>query len=121
MTRRRALSFANLLWLAAYFVVVVGIVVGLFALRDWALTTYGTEAEEANWQSWRETAAEQQTGEGSVLRSPPKSTKPPAVVLMSDYFAVCLVGALVVSTALFATFMLLSRGAFARSTMPRIE
>jgi len=47
-----------------------------------------------------------------VKRRAPKSAQPPALVLMRDYFAVCLGGALVLSTVLFATFMMLVRGAF---------
>ena len=46
-----------------------------------------------------------------VKRRVPKSAEPPALVLMRDYFAVCLAIAVVLSSVLFGTFMVLVRGA----------
>ena len=110
------LSHINLIWLAAYLVIVIGIVIGLLAVRDWALKTYGPE--EANWQEWRAETEKLAKGEGPVLRRAAKSAKPPAIVLMKDYFAVCLVGAIVICSALFATLMFMIRGIFRPSTLP---
>jgi hypothetical protein len=47
-----------------------------------------------------------------VKRRPPKSPQPPALLLMRDYFGVCLALAIVLSSVLFATFMFFVRGAF---------
>lgn len=109
----------SLPWLAAYIVVLALVTAGLFYSRHQAFQTYGTGAARSAWTAWREdVAAAQETG--SVRRRIPKSTEPPALVLMRDYFPICLTASLLLTSVLFATFMLFIRGVFA-SPSPRIE
>jgi hypothetical protein len=54
----------------------------------------------------------------TVKRRAPKSAEPPALVLMRDYFAVCLALAIVLSTVLFGTFMFFVRGALQQNAGP---
>lgn len=102
----------SLAWLLAY-ITVMALVCGGMAYGRWqAFHTYGTEAEQMNWRTWRiDTAIEQTHGTGPVQRKTPKSDEPPALVLMRDYFAVCLGGSLLLSSVLFGTFMIFIRGA----------
>jgi hypothetical protein len=84
-------------------------------VRAMAIEVYGTVEAQAEWNTWREDATKMAEQPSVVKRRAPKSAQPPALVLMRDYFAVCLGGALVLSTVLFGTFMMLVRGAFGRA------
>src|SRR5262245_28703363 len=87
------------------------VVGGMVRLRGMALAVYGTPEAQAEWDEWRKRATEMEQQPESVKRRAPKSAEPPALVLMRDYFAVCLGLAVVLSTVLFGTFMMLVRGA----------
>ena len=54
-----------------------------------------------------------------VQRRAPKSAEPPALVLMRDHFAACLAIAVLLSSVLFGTFMVLVRGALSSRHAPR--
>jgi hypothetical protein len=88
---------------------------GLFYGRAKALATYGTQAAQADWNEWRDDVRKDAKTPAPVERRVPKSAEPPALVLMRDYFVVCLVGAVLLTSVLFATFMVLIRGALAPS------
>ena len=98
-------------WLAAYVAMVAAVVVGMLQMRSEAMALYGTAEAQAEWDAWREDAKKMAEQPSVVKRRAPKSVQPPALVLMRDFFAVCLSGALVLSTVLFGTFMILVRGA----------
>src|SRR5688572_1426518 len=98
-------------WLATYVLLVGAVVGGMLFARQQALATYGTAGAQAEWDAWREDAKRLAEESGPVKRRVPKSAAPPALVLMRDHFGVCLGLALVLSTVLFGTFMLLVRGA----------
>lgn len=98
-------------WMLAYIFFMAAIVGGLLYGRQQALAIYGSAEALAQWETWREDAAEMAKGPGPVKRRVPKSPRPPALVLMTDHFAVCLGLAVVLSTVLFGTFMFFVRGA----------
>jgi hypothetical protein len=79
--------------------------------RRQALKNYATEEAQGQWETWRQEARQQELGQGPVARRTPKSAEPPALVLMRDYFAVCVVIAVTLTSVLFVTFLALVRGA----------
>ena len=101
------------LGIAAYLLLIGAVVGGVFFARQQALATYGTADAQAEWDAWREDAKRLADESGPVKRRVPKSAAPPALVLMRDHFGVCLMIAVVLSTVLFGTFMLMVRGAMA--------
>ena len=108
---------AILPWAVAYVALVAVVVERTFHARSTALAVYGSDEAQAEWDAWRQDAKEMAEGPGPVKRRAPKSVQPPALVLMRDYFAVCLGLAVVLSTVLFGTFMLFVRGALASKDM----
>jgi len=104
-------------WLLAYVVVIASVIGGVMYGRSEALKVYGSNEAQAEWDTWREDAKKLADGAGPVKRRVPKSPQPPALVLMRDYFAVCLGGAVLLSTVLFATFMVLVRGAMQSTSL----
>ena len=110
----RFLTLPNSLWLAAY-LAVMGL--GLWQLHrahDWALATYDESGEgkgrQAQWDRWRDAAAEQAAGKGPVQRRVPKSAEPPTLVLLRDYYVMCVAAFLLFGSVLFGVFMFLVRG-----------
>ena len=101
----------RLIDLLAYIAVVAAVVAAMAFARSQALRNYATDEAQGQWEKWRQKAKEQEQGEGPVARRTPKSAEPPALVLMRDYFAVCLVIAVTLSSVLFVTFLALVRGA----------
>jgi len=104
-------SLATLFWLLAYAAMIVAVAGGMVRMRSMALAVYGTPEAQAEWDAWRKRAQEMEQQPESVKRRVPKSAEPPALVLMRDYFGVCLALTVVLSTVLFGTFMMLVRGA----------
>jgi hypothetical protein len=104
-------SWSLALWLSAYVAMIAGVVGGMLRLRAEAMAVYGTPEAQAEWDTWREDATKMAEQPSVVKRRAPKSAHPPALVLMRDHFAVCMSLALVLSTVLFGTFMMLVRGA----------
>jgi hypothetical protein len=102
---------SSLPWVLAYLLLMAIVTCGVFYARHQALTTYGTDEAQAQWDEWRQSAKKMAELPSPVQRRIPKSQEPPALVLMRDHFAVCLALALVLSTILFATFMFFLRGA----------
>jgi hypothetical protein len=98
-------------WLLAYLVIIALVVAGVIYGRTRALEIYGSPAAQAEWDQWRADAQKMAQQPSVVKRRVPGSVEPPALVLMRDYFAVCLAGALLLSTILFGTFMVFVRGA----------
>jgi hypothetical protein len=88
-------------WIVGYAVMTVTVVWTMFAARDRALEQLSTAQSVAQWQAWREDVRQQQTQPSSVQLRVPKSSEPPALVLMRDHFAVSMFGAVLFSTALY--------------------
>jgi hypothetical protein len=80
--------------------------------RQRAIAVYGDQEAQTEWDSWREDAKELSEGAGPVKRRVPKSVSPPALVLMRDYFGVCVVIGLSLTSILFLTTLAFVRGAF---------
>jgi hypothetical protein len=109
--QRLASSWPSLYWLVAYLALVAAVIFGTYYARSAALAVYGSPTAQGEWEDWRSEVQQMATQSGPVKRRVPKSVQPPALVLMRDHFAVCLVLAVVLSSVLFATFMVLVRGA----------
>jgi hypothetical protein len=87
----------------AYVLVMAAVVLGLFRARQWATNSLADSTAHARWNSFRDDVARQADEAAPVRRRVPRSAEPPGLVLMRDYFGVCLVIALVLTSALFAT------------------
>ena len=109
-------SLASFIWLVAYLLFLGLIAGGVFYGRSRALAIYGSGEAQAQWDTWRADAKKMAEAPHPVKRRIPGSAEPPALVLMRDYFAICLGGSLVLSTVLFGTFMMLARGAMSSGT-----
>ncbi|MEQ8785475.1 MAG: hypothetical protein RIC55_04220 [Pirellulaceae bacterium] len=100
----------NLAWLLAYLALSALLVVGMFALRSWALGSYDQQSTRKDWDSWRLETQRMAQDPGPVDRRPAKSIEPPTIVLLRDHFAACLGLLLLLSSVLFATLMFMIRG-----------
>jgi cytochrome bd-type quinol oxidase subunit 1 len=105
------LSLANAIWFVAYLLVMGAVVWNMLRLRDSVPQQYDTEQANAQWQAWRSDELRRSKEPGPVHRRVPKSTEPPAVVHMRDYFAVWMFAAVFFSTLLFLVTMFFIRGA----------
>ena len=110
MTQMRQVTLANGLWLTLYVALVAAIAWTLTSARERVLVDLATPGAQTDWDAWRD-AAQKQTSEGPVRRRPPKSAEPPALVLLRDHFPVVLTASIVLSSLLFATLMIVLRGA----------
>jgi hypothetical protein len=104
-----------LLFLAGYAVLLVIVVAAMLQVRRTTLATMGTPEAQAEWQAWRESEPNQRD-DLPVKRRPPKSTEPPALVLMRDYFPVLMSAAIVFSSLLYVALAIAARGVFSDST-----
>jgi hypothetical protein len=95
------LSRCLLALLAGYIVLVSLVTWSLVGARNWALAELATSESIHQWEAWREDVRQQETHPGPVRHRVPKSAEPPALVLMRDYFAVSLVGAVLFTTLLY--------------------
>ncbi len=95
----------------AYGLLVTLAVVGMKEARRTALQDFSTSAANADWQRWRDAAREQSEGIGPVTRRVPKSDEPPILVLLRDYYGMCLGAVLVFGSLSYAVLVFLFRGA----------
>ena len=79
------------------------------------------ETIKKEWDAWRTDAQKMAEESTTVKRRPPKSAEPPALVLMRDYFPACLALAVLLSSVLFGTIMLLARGALQGEHKPQMK
>jgi hypothetical protein len=88
-------------WIVGY-IVLLGVVVGtMFGLRQSTIADLSSPKSISDWEAWRKDVQEQKSIRGPVERRVPKSDQPPALVLMRDYFAVLIVGAVLFSSLLY--------------------
>ena len=113
----RLLNFVNLAWGLGYLGMLFVLIWQLFALRESFLTKLSTPSAKADWEDWREATAQP----GPVARRVPKSDEPPTLVLLRDYFGICLTVAILFCSLLYGVFMLLIRGAFGQGTQGKVE
>lgn len=109
----------RLLDLFIFLTLLAAVIGGLFYARHQAFIVYGGNTAQTEWDAWREDANELAKGTGPVARRAPKSVSPPALVLMRDYFGVCLTLSVLLSSVLFITTLAFIRGAFA--TAPFVD
>ena len=95
------LSPGLLVLITGYLLMLGAIAWSLMVARDWALAELTTAESRRDWDAWRADVRQQDEQAGPVRRQVPKSAEPPALVLMRDYFAVSLVGALLFMTLLY--------------------
>ena len=88
-------------WIIGYTAMLGAVTLSMIVARGRAIERLSTPQSIAEWQAWREGVRQQQAEPGPVQRRVPKSIEPPALVLMRDYFAVTLFGAMLFSTALY--------------------
>lgn len=105
--------------ISLYILLLAAVTGGLFFARQQAIAVYGDQAAQSEWDAWREDAKELSKGPGPVIRRTPKSISPPALVLMRDYFVVCLALSLLLSSVLFLTTLAFLRGAL--SSAPFVD
>jgi hypothetical protein len=86
------------------------IIAALLYARRQAITVYGTDAARKDWQKWVEDAREQQSGSGPIRRRAPTTDRPPALILMRDYFITCLAAAIVLPSAVYWSFAFMLNG-----------
>ena len=90
-------------FIVCYLIVIFPIVGLTFSARRWALLELTTPAAHSQWRTWREDVRQGRDPQGrSVARRIPGSAEPPALVLLRDYFPVCLVAAIGFSSLLYA-------------------
>lgn len=98
-----------------WILMVCAISVTLLMARRASLASFDTAAARNDWDAWRAAAKEQSIGKGPVQRRIPKSTEPPALVLMRDYFGVSMTVTLVLSTCLYGTLAWMLHGVTRKS------
>lgn len=111
---------ADLIWFALFLLLLAATAWGMIRGRNWILATYDSDSATAEWQEWKQDAAQMERLPNVVKRKAPKSDLPPAVILMKDYFGICLVGGLGLTAVLLAALLLMMRGAFA-NTEPFVD
>ncbi len=100
-----------------YILLQVGLFAAMHGARGWAKKNFSGPIAQAEWGEWVEEARRQAAGNGPVQRRVPKSKEPPVLVLMRDYFRVCVFGVWLFSSALFVTFTYLGCGLFGRRSV----
>lgn len=85
-----------------YLVLMAAVVGSLWFGRQWSIRTLETEQAQAAWQAYRKTIAEQGEAGAPVRRQTPRSSEPPALVLLRDHFGSCLALSLLLVTAVYA-------------------
>jgi hypothetical protein len=98
----------RLWWLVFLFLEII-VVAGVFQARQWARSEYGTQDARGQWQHWRDDVA-RQPGNSPVSRTVPRSQEPPALVLLGDYFWISMLISVVLSAALYGTFVFIILG-----------
>ena len=107
------LTTANVVWLVFYLLAMGGVVYGLDYARRLAIARFDSPEARDQWQEFRDDmkkVADDPTA--PVDRRMPKSAEPPTLRLLRDYFGTCVLLALLLCSALFATFMFMLRGVF---------
>jgi len=106
----KPLSLANVVTLALLLVLLVGVTYAMFRARASVLEGFGDGQAQQQWDQWRSAVERGNANVGPVERKVPRSDEPPTLVLMRDYFTVCLTGVLVLTALVYGTFAFLVRG-----------
>lgn len=113
MSPLRYLTLGNLAWAVAYLASMAALVYWLAQARGWALDELTTPAAQAQWQTWKNDAAQGTVhSEGAIDRKIPKSDEPPALIILRDSFPGVLVTCLALGSFLFCFLMVAARGTY---------
>ncbi len=88
-------------WFVGYLALMTAVIGAMLWQRQQVLATMSTSTALEEWKTWREDVIAQQSKPGPVERRVPKSSEPPALVLMRDYFTVSLLGATLFTSLLY--------------------
>ena len=114
------MSKVNIAWLFGYAVWIGALLFMLFQARQYTFDHLTSDEALADWQRVKEDAREEsgidKPVEGPVQRKVPKSDEPPQLILLRDYFGMCVAGTILFGTALFVVLMIAFRGALAKPT-----
>jgi hypothetical protein len=102
---------SDLLYAAIFLAALAATGWGMLRARAWAFATYGGSESQVEWEEWREDVKKNAENPAYVKRRMPKSVEPPALVLMRDYFPVCMAGSLALTGVLAGAFLFFIRGA----------
>ncbi len=114
------LTIANLTWLLLYLLTMSGVIAGLMIARQQALANFASPAAQAQWDEFRDDMRKiADNPHAPVTRRVPQSVEPPTLRLLRDYFGTVLLLSLLLTSALFITFMVMVRGVIGSSFVPR--
>ncbi len=106
-----------LVWLVILFLLLTGVAGAMFYARSQILQEFDKPERQSEWNEWRESVRRGETNHvGPVKRKVPRSTEPPTLVLMRDYFYTCLTGLWVICSVLFATIVFFVQGVLSPRT-----
>lgn len=103
----RAILVSKWTWLLLFSLVIGGTVYWMHRTRQRVLVQFASQGQQQAWDEWRESAAKDQ---GPVTRRVPKSDQPPTLVLMRDFYAMCLSAMLFFELAVLGFLMVVVRG-----------
>lgn len=114
ISRRKTIA----VWLAIYVVLTTGLGYGLHRLWSSQLQSGSRPEAQAEWEAWK-ADVERKADDPSqpVARRVPKTTEPPAVILLRDHFPAVVVTGALVWTAFFGFMALVTTGVL-RGTPP---
>lgn len=120
---RSWLTPANIAWLVVYLLTMGAVVLGLATARRQAMAEFDSPTAQAEWQEFRDDMKKIADDPAAPIdRRVPKSEEPPTLRLLRDYFGTVVLLALLLCSALFATFMFMVRGVFGGPAFqPRTE
>lgn len=110
------LTTANVLWIVLYLCTMGAVVLGLHTAREQALANFSSADAQSEWDEFRSDMKKiSEDPDAPVARRVPKSEEPPTLRLLRDYYGTCVLLALLLCSALFATLMVMVRGVFGQS------
>jgi hypothetical protein len=102
-----------------YLVLMVVVIGSLRYGRQWSIRTLDTVQARSQWQAYRQGIARQEKAGAPVQRQTPRSTEPPALVLLRDHFGSCLALSLLLVTSGYAAFSFFLVGVLRREETSR--
>jgi hypothetical protein len=109
-------------WGTLYLLMLYAVVTSMQSVRQQAIADFSNPTAQQNWDKWRSDVANKITNQGTVDRRVSKSPETPTLRLLRDHFAVCLVGALLMTSLLFVSVMFFVNGVlFSPAFQPRTD
>ena len=122
----KRLNWANTIWMVAYLVVIIYVVMWMFRTREDLRFQNADRQTRSDWQTWRDDVRDQQSTKaaeqpGHVERKVPKSVVPPVFVLMENHFVTMLISAVIAASLLFGLLVFSVKGVLARAALPAAD